>query len=40
VGGHKPSIGEAQAESDKIAERVMAATTMTWLIERTRLPVA
>lgn len=27
-GGHIPPTGEAQAESDRIAKRVIAATTM------------
>jgi len=35
-GGHKPSTGEAQAESNRIAERLIA-TEMPWLVDRTRV---
>ena len=35
-GGHKPSTGEVQAESNRITERLIA-TEMSWPVDRTRV---
>ena len=39
AGGHKPSTGDAQAESNSNPERTIA-TEMTWLVGCTRVVMA